>query len=266
MRNQLAPGPGAANTRRVFNQYARIRSYESSGWTSYHSLQTSIEKRYSSGFLLMGAYTWAKAMDHGWTQDSCCQQNIDNLAAEKGLAPHDIRHRFTSNAIYEIPFGKGKRWGSGASRAARLAGEGWQFGVISTVQTGAPGNTSVAGNIDNVPDNTDRPDRAGNGRRDNGSPDGWWDPTAFRPQRQFTFGNSGRNVLTRPGTVNFDFITAKSIATRERQRLELRFEFFNATNHPNFGGPSESISNANFGKIFSAAPPRQIQLGAKYYF
>lgn len=266
VRNQLPPGPGAIAVRRRFNQFARIRSYESSGWTSYHSLQTSVERRYSSGFHFLGAYTWAKAMDHAWTQDACCQQDIDNLAAEKGLAPHDVRHRFTSNVIYELPFGKGKRWGAGASRAARLAIEGWQLGVITALQTGNPGNVSVAGNLDNVPDNNDRPDRVGNGSLPNPTPDRWWDPAAFRPQRQFTFGNSGRHILTRPGLVNFDFITSKSIPVREQHRLELRFEFFNATNTPSFGGPSENISNANFGRVFSAGAPRQIQLGIKYYF
>lgn len=259
VRNQRPPGPGAATARRYFPAFARIRSYESTGWTSYHSLQTSIERRFSRGLHFLGAYTWGKAMDFGWTQDSCCQQDIDNLAAEKGLAAHDIRHRFTSNVLYETP------WKTG-SRAANYVVAGWRLGAIATLHTGFPGNPAVSGNSDNVPDNTDRPDRIGRGDLPNPGLDGWWDPRAFRVQAPFTFGNSGRNVLTRPGQVNFDFIAGKMFPLRERKTIEFRAEFFNVTNTPAWGGPVENISNVTFGKIFSALTPRQVQFGLKYYF
>lgn len=260
VRNQLPPGPGAAATRRYFPGYARIRSYESNGFSNYQSWQTTLEKRMASGLSLLTSYTWSKAIDFGWTQDTCCQQDIDNLAAEKGLASHDLRHRVTANALYDLPFGRNQK-----SLATKLIG-GWRAGALMTIASGFPGNPSIAGNPDNVPDNTDRPDRIGDGSVPDPGPDRWWDVTAFRRQALYTFGNSGRNVLTGPGTFNIDFVASKDTAIGERKRLEFRAEFFNLTNTPNFGQPTADVSNANFGRITSAKTGRQGQLGLKLYF
>ncbi|HWQ55457.1 MAG TPA: TonB-dependent receptor [Bryobacteraceae bacterium] len=260
VRNQREPGPGAASSRRLFAGFARIRSYESNGWSSYHSWQTTVEKRMARGLSTLATYTWAKVTDFGWTQDICCQQDINNLAAEKGLASHDQRHRFTSNVIYDLPFGRGQKgW------VNKLIG-GWRSGGLLTITSGFPGNPTVSGNPDNVPDNTDRPNRVGEGSVANPSPNKWWDVTAFQKQAAFTFGNSGRNVLTGPGTFNIDFVASKDTAIGESKRLEFRSEFFNLTNTPNFGQPTADISNANFGKITSARSARQMQLGLKLYF
>ncbi|MBI5396881.1 MAG: hypothetical protein HZA91_16420, partial [Verrucomicrobia bacterium] len=267
VRNQLPPGAGAAATRRIFPQFARIRSYESDGWSSYQSLQTSVEKRLGYGITFFSGYTLAKNMDFGWTQDICCQQNIDNLAAEKALASQNQKHRWTANGIYELPFGKGKRFGGNSGALVSKLIEGWRVGVLLTVASGFPGNPSISGNPDNVPDNTDRPNRIGSGSVDNPTIDRWWDATAFQKQALYTFGNSGRNVLTAPGTHSANLVTSKSTTLGERKRLEFRAEFFNFTNTPNWSAPSTTdISNPNFGKIFGAAAPREMQLGMKIYF
>ena len=259
VRNQREPGPGAASSRRLFAGYARIRSYESNGFSSYHSWQTTLEKRMARGLSALATYTWAKAMDFGWT-GTCCQQDINNLAAEKALASQDQRHRLTTNVLYDLPFGRGRK-----GLVDKLIG-GWRGGALLTVSSGFPGNPAISGNPDNVPDNTDRPDRIGNGSVANPNPDKWWDLAAFRRQAAFMFGNSGRNVLTGPGTFNLDFITSKDTRIGERKRLEFRAEFFNLTNTPNFGQPAADIANANFGRITSARSGRQMQLGLKFYF
>ena len=267
VRNQLAPGPGAAATRRIFPLFARIRSYESDGWSSYNSLQTSIEKRLSRGVTFFSSYTLSKTMDFGWTQDICCQQNIDNLAAENALASQHQKHRFTANGLYELPLGKGKRYGASSGTFIAKLLEGWRVGAMLTVTSGFPSNPSVSGNPDNVPDNTDRPDRIGAGNVDNGTIDKWWDIAAFKRQALYTFGNSGRNVLTAPGTHSANLVTSKSTTVGETRRVEFRAEFFNFTNTPNFGAPSTTdVLNPNFGKIFGAAAPREMQLGLKLYF
>ncbi len=267
VRNQLPPGPGAANTRRIFPAYARIRTYESDGWSTYHGLQSTIEKRLGHGLTAMGTYTWAKTMDFGWTQDICCQQDINNLAAEKALASHDQRQRVTANAIYELPFGKGKRFGSTAPGWADKLMEGWRVGTSMTFATGMPSNPSVSGNPDNVPDNTDRPNRIGSGKVDNPTIDRWWDATAFVKQSAYMFGNSGRNVLTAPGVATANLVTSKNTRIKESMRLEFRAEFFNFTNTPNFSAPSTTdVTNPNFGKIFGASAPREMQFGLKFYY
>lgn len=260
VRNQREPGAGTASSRRLFAGYARIRSYEANGWSNYHSWQTTVEKRMARGLSTLMAYTWSKAMDFGWTQDICCQQDINNLAAEKGLASHDQRHRFTANALYDLPFGRTPK-----GVVSRLIG-GWRAGTLLTIASGFPGNPAISGNPDNVPDNTDRPNRVGVGSVANPTPDKWWDVTAFARQANFSFGNSGRNVLTGPGTFNIDLVISKDTAISETKRLEFRTEFFNFTNTPNFGQPTADIANANFGRITSARTPRQMQMGLKLYF
>jgi hypothetical protein len=135
-----------------------------------------------------------------------------------------------------------------------------------TLATGLPGNPTISSNLDNVPDNTDRPDRVASGSVPNPTVDRWWDPNAFRPQARYTFGNSGRNVLTAPGVRSANLVAGKSTPINDRQRLEFRAEFFNFTNTPNFGVPTLDVANPNFGKIFSANAPRQLQFGLKYYF
>jgi hypothetical protein len=264
--NDLPPGPGAAISRRIFPQWARVRSYESDGWSNYESMQSSVEKRFGQGVTLLGSYTFSKAMDFGWTQDICCAQDQNNLAAEKALAGQDQRHRFAANGIYELPFGSGHRLGSGATPVVRKLIEGWRAGAMVTIASGFPANPSISTNIDNVPDNTDRPDRVGNGSLSNPTVGQWWDKTAFRSQAAYTFGNSGRNVLTAPGVRTANLVVSKSTPVREGQRIEFRAEFFNFTNTPNFGAPTVDIANPNFGKIFSANAPRQMQFGLKYYF
>jgi len=83
----------------------------------------------------------------------------------------------------------------------------------------------------------------------------------------FTFGNSARNLLYGPGDIVFDVSVLKDTTIRERVKLQLRFEFFNAPNHTNFGNPGANISVAgSLGRITSAGDPRQIQLGAKLNF
>jgi hypothetical protein len=219
-----------------------------------------VEKRMSRGLSTLIAYTWSKAMDFGWTQDICCQQDINNLAAEKGLASHAQKHRLTANALYDLPFGRNRK---GVLEAVT---GGWRAGTLLTVASGFPGNPAISGNPDNVPDNTDRPNRIGNGSVANPTPDRWWDASAFARQPVFTFGNSGRNVLTGPGTFNIDFVVSKDTRIGERRRLEFRSEFFNFTNTPNFGQPTADIASANFGRITSARAARQMQMGMKFYF
>jgi outer membrane receptor protein involved in Fe transport len=266
VRNQLPPGPGTAASRRVFPQWARIRSYESDGWSDYHALQSSLEKRFGQGFTLFASYTYSKTMDFGWTQDICCQQDINNLAAENALASQDQRHRVTANGMYELPFGRGRRFGTNTSPLVSKIIGGWRVGALLTLASGLPANPSISGNPDNVPDNTDRPNRVANGNIDDPTVDRWWDPTAFQRQALYTFGNSGRNVLIAPGTRTANVVFTKSTQITESQRVEFRAELFNFTNTPNFGVPTTDVANPNFGKIFSAGPPRQLQFGLKYYF
>jgi hypothetical protein len=127
---------------------------------------------------------------------------------------------------------------------------------------------SVAGNPANTTNPT-RPNRLAEGRLDRGerTVDRWFDPTAFALPAPFTFGNSGRNVLTAPGLVNLDLLVGRNFIITERTRLEFRGEFYNFTNTAHFGRPNAVIGSPQAGTITTtSAPNRQIQLGLRLVF
>ena len=112
-------------------------------------------------------------------------------------------------------------------------------------------------------------DRVGSGEVENPTIDQWFDPTAFVviPANQFRFGNSGRDILIGPGTVNVDASIFKQFNLPwDEQFLQFRAEFFNLPNHANFGQPDARIDQPTAGIISTAAPGRKIQFGLKYLF
>src|SRR5262249_24167258 len=109
--------------------------------------------------------------------------------------------------------------------------------------------------------------RTGSGELSNPKVDRWFDPTAFATPAQFTYGNSGRNILYGPGRVNFDFSLFKEFSITERVRLQFRTEFFNIFNTPQFDLPNASIGAGNAGTITAiVGSPRQLQFGFKMIF
>ena len=96
----------------------------------------------------------------------------------------------------------------------------------------------------------------------------WFDPAAFSvvPLDAFRYGNSGRNILTGPGYLNFDAAVEKEFLAGEGRTLQLRGEFFNALNRANFGQPATAVDQPTAGVVSSAAPGRQVQVGLKFLF
>ncbi len=266
--NAPIPGPGAVNPRRPFPAFGAINLFTGFGHSSYHSLQAKVERRFRNGFSLLSSYTWSHAMDN--TQDGedttvpTIPQNQLNTNAEKSSSGYDLRHRFVTSAIYDLPFGK---W-LGGSKIARAIFGGYQLGGIFVAQTGQPVNPSVAGNPANTTTPT-RPNRLADGALDRGSRtvDRWFDPSAFALPAAFTYGNSGRNVLRAPGLTNLDLLIGRNFVFSERTRLEFRGEFYNLINSAHFGRPNAVIGSPQAGTITSTSlPNRQIQLGLRLVF
>jgi hypothetical protein len=269
--NAPIPGPGAVNPRRPFPAFGAINLFSGFGHSSYHGLQAKLERRFRSGFSLLSSYTWSHALDN--TQDgedttiATLPQNQFNTKAEKASSAYDLRHRFVTSAIYDLPIGReGKLLGGSAITRAIFGG--FQLGGIFVAQTGQPVNPSVAGNPANTTNPT-RPNRLADGNldRDERTVDRWFDPTAFALPAAFTYGNSGRNVLRAPGLVNLDLLIGRNFIFTERTRLEFRGEFYNATNSVHFGRPNAVIGSPQAGTINSTSVPnRQIQLGLRLVF
>ncbi len=258
--------------------FGEIIMQESSAGSTYHSLQARFEQRLDFGLSMLASYTWAKSIDNASgifssTGDPNFPQDSYNLSAERGRSNFDLRQRLSVSFSYDLPFGRGKSWLSDPGWVSALVG-GWQtFGVV-TLQSGRPFTVSLLPEFDNS--NTgrsnlgfganDRPNLVGNASITNPAPERWFNTSAFVIPPYGSFGNAGRNILDGPGYQNVNFSLSKNTSIREGVTLQLRAEFFNLFNHPNFGLPDNFVGSPSFGSILSADSPRRVQFGVKLLF
>ena len=274
--NQPLPGPGGIQARRPYTQFANMNTVKSLASSEYNGLEARLEKRFAKGVSFLTSYTWSKSMDDasgsGGFSDSGTPQNSRDLAAEWGPSVFDVRHRLVFSSLYELPFGPGRRFLSGAGGVAAKLIEGWQANAIVTFQTGQPFTPVMAVDNSNTGQFQDRPNlvgdpyAAGSGCAQARTADCWVNSAAFARPAAFTFGNAGRNSLRGPGYRNIDLSFTKNTRLVAQRQIQLRVEFFNLLNWINYDNPNRTALTPNFGKIFSAGPPRQIQLGLRFVF
>jgi len=264
-------GPAAATvaSRRIFPYYTGVTRLVPMGNLSYNALTWKMEKRFTRGFTFLSAFTWAHTLDNLLEP---LNQTADqgpvvpyNRQLNRGNSNADIRRSYAFSSTYELPFGSGKRMMNRGGMMNALFG-GWQFSGILTLRSGLPFTVITGGGITNA-GGADRPNRLANGTLSSQqrSVDRWFDVTAFRIQPQYTFGNSGRNILFGPGLRNIDLSLAKSFPLGEKRRLQFRAESFNFTNTPAFGLPAPNINALGAGAITTtAADPRRLQFGLKF--
>jgi hypothetical protein len=269
--NQPIPGPGPTTNRRLYPNLSDGTAVGPWGDSIYNSLQTTVERRFSRGLTLLGAWTWSHSIDNTSGTGSEGIQNPRDLHANRGNSTFDVRHNVTMSWTYELPFGRNMR---GLSRAAM---GGWQVNGIAALQSGSPFTVTMLQNTLNTGTGVQWPNRIGSGELEHRTIDRWFDPAAFVAPGNFNYGNSGRNILTGPGTKQFDLSLFKTFFFSENQtrRLQFRAEAFNAFNTPQFNNPDARIGSASLavGKITSAGNPplfqrtsREIQLALKLYF
>ena len=237
--------------------------------TNYHSLQTKLDRRFSNGFALTTAYTWAKAIDSSGADNGGLWVYINPLRG-RARADGDRRHVFVQSYIYELPFGKGKAFATQGPMAMVLGG--WQVNGLLTVMTGEPFNVTVPGGIINAPGNSNTADLVGayNVLKQVGPGTQWFDKAAFAQPAAGTFGSLGRNILSGPGFFGIDASIFRRFKVTERFTAEFRAEAINFTNTPKFNNPAGDITSPNFGRVtgVNGAPngPREVQLGLKVSF
>jgi hypothetical protein len=246
-----------------------LTNWNSIGNSTYHSLQSEIKKRWSSGFDLLGHWTWAKHIDDD--TDSGLPLDSYNLRNERADSIYTSRHVVTFASNYEIPIGRGKTFASNAHPILDALVGGWSVSGISRWYTGrfiSPVYQNPIGEGGN------RPNRVtGVDIREN-APDGlWFNPAAFTPvpidgdNPELIFGNSARNVIPTPNALNIDLSLSKSFRIKEGHTLQVRAESFNAPNTVNLGLPNVNISDqVNVGRILGAAAARSFQWSARYEF
>lgn len=263
-----------------FTDFEAIRS--TSGSSIYHSMQLRLERRYSNGLTLLGAYTWSKLIDDGlpggevsYMGENPGLQDFNNRRLERSLGSQNIPHRFVSSYVYELPFGQGKTFASGARGLRNLLLSGWQVNGITTLQTGIPLSVRTASNptLGTLGAGTLRPDNNGASAKISGTPtvdrlDRYFDTSVFSQPEPFRFGNTSRTLpdVLSPGIVNFDLSAIKNTRIAERFNVQFRAEAFNALNKANFGLPGTTLGAPGFGAITSSAAARIIQFGLKLYY
>ncbi len=277
--NESIPGAtGSVLSRAPYPEFGRIQEVDGSGRSSYNGFSVKLEKRLSSGLSFVSGYTWSKSIDtasairsHGG--DTLFPQNSYNLNAERGLSSFHTSHRAVNSVLYQLPFGKGKRFLDIGGVANVLLG-GWEFGTLLNIQTGFPLTVVSGRDQSNIGAGFDRPNNVAGqkGMLDDGQRtiNRWFNTGAFVLQPFGTFGNVGRNTIIGPGFIQWDASLLKSFRFAEDKSLQFRFEAFNAANHPNWGNPDTNRNSANFGLINNmrggANAMRQLQFGLKLIF
>jgi carboxypeptidase family protein len=267
--DQPTPGPGAVQARRPFPQFSALHAYAPLVDANYNSLQAQVERRFTNGFSLLAAYTWGHAIDDGPSQVDTvvAPQNAYDFAAERGNSAYDVRNRLVVSSLYELPFGKGKAFLSGSRAGSAIAG-GWLLTGIFSAQSGLS-FTPVESVDGSNTGTTQHPNRIGNGNLSSSQRTigHWFDTSAFATPAQYTFGNSGRNILTGPGFHNVDLGLSRTISLIESTSLEIRAEAFNIFNTPQFGLPNATLGQSTTAVISTVTnPQRQLQLAAKIHF
>jgi outer membrane receptor protein involved in Fe transport len=274
--NQVRPGILTATSTqrdRPYPQFSNVTLVAPSfGNSNYHALVIKSEKRFSKGFSFLANYTWSKFLndaDEGGATLGAenTYSNGYDRRADYGPSENDIPHRFNLSGVYELPFGKGRRFAQ--SRLSDAVLGGWSFGGVFTVQSG-PAYTvvtevntvySAAGALRaDVLRNPNLPAESRTLAR-------WFDTEAFAQPAAAMFGNQGVNILRGDGMTNVDFSFMKGWRLPgEGRKIQFRSEFFNAFNHPDFGLPGRTFGGPGFGLVSGVRAARSIQLGLRLVY
>lgn len=279
------PTPRNPNFTRI-----RFRTFDAN--SIYNALQLGLNKRFSRGFQIQGSYTFSKSIDEasaelgrveGGAHGQARTSDPFDRKRDRGLSNFDVRHNLVINATWDLPFGRGRRFGNYSSGVMEKLLGGWQVSGIATFSSGQPITPIIIVDLDRdgSDDNEQRPNLRP-GRSPNpriGRPERWFDPSAFFSLTPGTRGNLGRNTIIGPGVVLLDVGLMKTIPISERSALQFRLELFNLANHPNFATPPRSnleIFNApgpdaqplpEVGRITqTSTTARQIQLALRLSF
>jgi hypothetical protein len=265
--NAGAPGSGTAGL--PYASYGR--TVPTNMWdgylsSSYSSLQVALNKQFSKGLLLKGAYTWSHAIDYtdddgwasvGWNYAPVFQRN-------RATAGFDRNQVFQMGWVYELPLGPGKQHlNSGV--ASKIVG-GWQFSGIEAAYTGTPFTVTAPGSSLNAPGNIQTADQIAPVQRlgNIGTTGQFYSPASFVPVTAIRFGNTGRNILRNSGVWNTDVSVMRIFPIRERLQFQFRTEMYNLPNTSHFGSVNTgNITSNNFARITSSFGERTIRFAAR---
>jgi hypothetical protein len=251
----------------------------STGLAHYDSLQVKAEtKSMRHGLYALMGYTYARSFDSGFNDGLGSGAGVTYYPltgtkhADWALSQINLNQQFTASVIYDLPFGKGKQFGSGWSAPVNAAFGDWQVTIIEKATSGFPifvidsANNSGAV-LTNNGNNYNRPDQTCSAKSSHPTIVEWFNTGCFASAAPGKLGNAGRSPAYGPGFVNTDFSAIKHFAITERMRMEFRAELFNLFNHTQLGMPAADISSTGFGAITSSVNnPRLVQFALKLNF
>ena len=263
-----------------FSTVAMLRNITRS---NYEAGQASISRRFDAGVGFNASYWYSRSFDYLSSMnlsgaaakplagENDLAQNPFDLDAEYGPSLFDARHRLVASASW-MP-----RVSARTPSAVRTLLESWQLNAIATHNSGTPFTVSDSANVSlqaNSPPISgfpaSRPNLIGDPNAGPRTPSEWLSRSAFQrldiQTQAGQFGNAGRNIARGPAYTNVDLSLVRDFHLTGQTRLQFRAEVFNVANHANFGLPVADLNSSNFGRIFSAAPPRLMQFGIKLIF
>ena len=290
----LNDGDCPASARRPFSNITSSNGFLDSQWngySSYNAGNVKLEKR-SSSVALVAVYTWSKGLDDksaaagvGGTNAFAGHMNEHDPSLDYGLSDFDVSQRFVTSFVYQLPFGRGKKFGSGMNKAADVALGGWQVTGITTFQKGFPFSVLANDQFGLLTTFTQRANLVPGCNPNSGfhkSLQEWFNTDCFTQPLAGQFGNSGRNIIRGPGINNWDMGIGKDFHLSERVAFQFRAEAFNIFNHAQYGydpttataigapvsnNPNNGLPpSGNYGEVIAARPGRIIQLGGKVTF
>jgi hypothetical protein len=273
--NEAIPGPGAVAARRPYPNLGDGTAVGPWGDSEYQSLQTSFQRRLSTGLSVLASWTWSHSIDDTSGTGSETIQTPYNLHLNRGNSTFDARQSLVLSWTYELPFGAGKTFLRDAHGPLQYLIGGWQLNSIDTFQTGSPFTLTMATSALNAGSGVQWPNVIGVGALSNPTVHQWYNLAAYASPGAYIYGNEGRNSLYGPGTKQVDLSAFKNFQFTSDQALRMQFraEIFNILNTPQFNNPGTSIGSATAGTITSAGNPplfqrtsREIQLALKLYW
>jgi len=295
--NQLTAPGTTAPFANIVGQTGVVKITASDSSLSYNALQAVFRQRLKAGLELTANYTYSKALtdDIGYygaanIQQQYYQQNYYDIHADWGPAGDDVRHAFNATGTYTLPFGHGKRFGSGVNPIVDEVLGGWKISGSGVAYTGFPVTISSPAEYSNVVDaytGAARPDQLAPVKIVNRSVKSWFGTDlsmtsacadgktvnangvtcVYRVQSQTGFGDVRTGSMRTPGFLDIDAALQKSFTLYHENRLDFRADFFNIGNIASYGNPDNGITDTNFGQITTTrSTERHIQFELKYAF
>lgn len=273
-----------------YTQFNNVNVVDSNDFSTYNGAELLVERRFSSNLFINANYTFSKSLDtrsfdpaftvvstgNGQSASST-PFDINNRKLNYARSDFDRTHTFKSTFSYDLPFGRGQKFGSGVSRAMNFVIGGWRMAGIFTLTSGRPFTVFSGQNTSSNVVNS-LADCNGCTRKDGAA---FTDPTSgfvfyfdqaqrnkFSIPAAGSIGNTARNFFESSRFVNFDTSFAKHLQFSDKYNLEIRADATNLTNTPTFGFPTTTYNSATFGRIRDTvlSSSRKIQLGARFYF